>query len=140
RERDTERERHRERERKMRASVPEEARGWVRLGRLQERERLHLLALTTLETGVVHHLQRLRCDMLEHLAVHQVPPSSSPSTSDDAKIRAAFNLVDIQCSLHDFMGKEHTIADYLSRLETCENPTCVNDDFPDADIFEAHNP
>ena len=30
---------------------------------------------------------------------------------------------------------QHAIADYLSRLESCEEGTGVNDDFPDAQLF-----
>ena len=33
-------------------------------------------------------------------------------------------------------GREHVIADYLSRLETGEAPTGVNDALPDAQLFE----
>ena len=33
-------------------------------------------------------------------------------------------------------GSTHAVADYLSRLESGEEPTGVEDDFPDAQLFE----
>ncbi|KAH7365262.1 hypothetical protein KP509_18G017600 [Ceratopteris richardii] len=94
----------RKQEEKQRAPAKEAVarRRWEEVvRRIQERERLQVAALGSLERGILGYLHQLRCDVVERLAQDQRRRSSEAAAI--AEIRSSFSLVEIQCNLQEFM-------------------------------------